>query len=362
MGRPVQDDVYYRVATTNVISHGVYSEYFRWAQRVAEKFKIEETGQLKYDKNENPIALRDYVLSELNRIRSYGKGKEHHKRIAKLLVPDVPYENLFSFNFVRPTLWTSVNRAYKGDGYNAVPESRIISENSFVIGAQGGILTTLDTEKSAWDLGFQFAFAQQSADDGTGFYQKTENADDININLTYRYRGKKREAFHPYARIEYDSEFTPTINRSTSLENPRQKILRNVVGLSKGSTFNWPILELGATAENDFGNSNYQYGLQGRSLGRFPLDKNWNVVYSLTNNFNYYLPNKNDSERDLSFKYNMVHEVLVPLFGDISLSVAADLFLFKGKTELNREPGMSMLMKVGLSYNRLWKPRFQSLF
>ncbi|MGB4841102.1 MAG: 5'-nucleotidase C-terminal domain-containing protein [Saprospiraceae bacterium] len=362
MGRPVQDDVYYRVATTNVISNGVLKEYFRWGLRHASKFEIQKTGILKDSKDGAVLPLRDYVLSELRRIRSYGKGKEHHRRIADLLVPKLPYQKLFSFNFARPTLWTSLNRAYKGNGYEAIPESRVISGNSFVIGAEGGIIATLDKEKSEWGIGMKFAFAQQSVDIGNGIYQKTENADDINLNITYKYRGSKREAFHPYTRLEYDSEFTPTVNRNTGLENAKQKILRNVIGISKGSTSKWPVLELGLTAENDFSNNNYQYGLQGRSLGRFPLDKNWNVIYSLTNNFNYYLPNRNDSERDLSIKYNMVHEVLIPLFGDISLSVAADLFFFKGKTEFNRDPGMSMLMKVGLSYNRLWKPRFQSLF
>ena len=221
---------------------------------------------------------------------------------------------------------------------------------------------TLDNEKYAWDLGARLAFAQQSADVGQDDYQKTETMDDININLTYRYKGNKRRALHPFARLEYDSEFTSTFNNNTGLNNPKQRILRNVVGLSKQRSFKWPVLELGITAENDFSNNHYQYGLQGRSSGRFPLDDNWRVIYSLTNNFNYYLPTENDTDRELSFKYNMVHELLVPLVGNLSLSVAADFFFFKGKTEINNEPGMSMLMRVGVTYNRLWKPRFQSLF
>lgn len=362
MGRPVQPEVYYRVATTNVISNGVLKEYFREGVREESHFEIQKNGELKGLKNGSVLSLRDYVLSELRRIRSYGKGKEHLHRIAELLNTTVPYQKLFSFNFDRPTLWTSLNRTYKSGGYEAIPESRIISENTFVIGAEGGFMAALDMEKSELNFGGRIAFAQQSLNLGSGLHQKTENADDINVNITYRLRGRKRTSFRPYTRVEYDSEFTPTINRNTGLENAQQKILRNVLGISKGRTIKWPVLELGLHAENDFSNSNYQYGIQGRSLNLIPLDKNWNVIYSMTNNFYYYLPNQNDSERDLSFKYNMVHEVLIPLFGDISLSMAADLFFFKGKTELNKEPGMSMLMKVGLTYNRLWKPKFQSLF
>lgn len=362
MGRPVQNDVYYRVATTNVISNGVLKEYFREGLREESHFEIQNNGELKGLKSGPVLPLRDYVLSELRRLRSYGKGKEHHARIAELLVPKRTYPKLFSFNFDRPTLWTSFNRTIKSEGYEAIPESRIISQNSFVLGTEGGILASLDMEKSELNFGSRIAFAQQSVNMGNGLTQKTENADDINVNITFKYRGRKKVAVHPYTRIEYDSEFTPTINRITNLENARQKILRNVLGISRGRTIKWPILELGLNAENDFSNSNYQYGIQGRSLNLLPLDKNWNVIYSLSNNFYYYLPNQNDSERDLSFKYNMVHEVLIPLFGDISLTMAADLFFFKGKTELNKEPGMNMLMKVGLSYNRLWKPKFQTLF
>ncbi len=362
MGRPIIDDVYYKVATTNIICNGALKEYFHLGLRKVDRFDYLESGELRSSRSGEKIVLKEYILEELRKIRALGKGKIHHKNVANLLLPETPYEKLFSFNFIKPTLWTTLNRSYKGSGYDAIPESRIISNNSFVIGVAGGLNTTIDTEKNQWNLGFYFAFAEQSAELENGLTQVTENADDVNINLSYQFKGNNPRKLHPYIRMEYDSEFTPTLNTSQNLINPRQKVLRNIFGFSKSPSPKWPVLELGANAENDLSNGNYQYGIQARSLGRFPLDPAWNIVYSLTNNFNYYLPNKDDSERDLAFKYNMIHEVQIPLFGDISLSVAADLFFFQGKTEINDKPGMSMLMKLGLTYNRLWKPRFQSLF
>jgi hypothetical protein len=362
MGRFLRDDVYYRVATTNILSEGPFEEHFRWALRKSDKFQMTPKGALKEDKDGEAIALRDYMLSEMKRIRGLGKGKTHHENIAKILKPPTSYEKLFTFNFQNPTLWTSINRSYKGEGYETVPESRIIAANSFVIGVQGGLITTLDKEKSAWDMGIRMAFAEQSADVGADEYQKTETMDDINFNLTYRYKGNSRKKLHPFARLEYDTEFTPTFNTSLAADNPRQKILRNVVGLSKEFSPRWPIVEFGVTGENDFALNHFQYGLQARTLGRFPLDKYWRTLYTLTNNFNYYFKTPNDTDRELEIKYNMVHELLVPLFGDLSLNVAADFFFFKGKTEINSDPGLSMLFRVGISYNRLWKPRFQSLF
>lgn len=135
-----------------------------------------------------------------------------------------------------------------------------------------------------------------------------------------------------------------------------------MLGIKRRASRYWPQLELGLTAENDFSSNHNQYGVQGRSIGRFPLDRDWRTMYILTNNFNYYFSSEDDTERELSLRYNMIHELLIPLFGDISRSLGADLFIFKGKTEVNSEAGLNTLMRVGVTYNRLWKPRFQPLF
>ena len=362
MGRPLLDDAYYRVATTDVIHGGALREYFYGSLRMDRLFTRTEDGLLKADREGKPLQLRNFVLDKLKEIRSLGKGKTHHSNIASLLLPDQPYEALSTFNFLNPTLWTSFNRSYKGDGYGSIPESRINASNSFVIGINGGMILTRDGATAAWDASLSFGFAKQSAEISQGVTQVTENMDDFLFSITYRNKGKNRNRkFEPFLRAEYDTEFTPTINPNNLETNPRQKILRGLTGLSKRRSLNWPILEIGLTVENDFANKFYQYGIQGRSLGRFPLDKRWRAVYSITNNFNYYFPKSNDSERELSFKLNSIHELLVPLFGDLSISAAADFFFFRGKLDINNDPGMSMLFRVGISYNRLWKPKFQPL-
>ncbi|MBT8220316.1 MAG: hypothetical protein KJP00_10845 [Bacteroidia bacterium] len=362
MGRPLVPNAYYRIVTTDVISDGVAREYLSRGLRSHRKFILQENGSLRADNNGESLKFREYVLSELRRIRAKGKGKTHHKNIAAILRPDRPFERLVTLNFARPTLWSSINQSFKSDGYESVPESRILSDNSLVIGANGGLVMTLDQEKSSWDVGFNFAFAEQSADVGGSERQVTETADDIKANLTYRLKGKNRKALHPFLRAEYDSEFTATKNSITGLKNARQEVGRGILGLAKIPNLKWRRLEIGFTAETDFSNNNTQLGIQGRSQARFPLNKSFTVTYALRNDFNYYFDAPNDSERDLTYKYNMVHELLVPLFGDISLSVAADFFFFKGKVEINQDPGVNMLLRVGLTYDRLWKPRYQPLF
>jgi hypothetical protein len=362
MGRFVGANTFYRVATTNVIVDGPLNEFFQKAIRVDRNFTIKADGTLKRDKKGTKVGLRDYVLNDLKRIRNMGKGGEHHSRIAKLLLPDPDFEKLFSINFIKPTLWTTLNRTNKSEGYESVPESRVIANNSFVLGIDGGVVASYDASRSAIDIGAKFGFAKQNAELPDGSTQNTENMDDLIFSLTYFYKGRKQHDFWPMLRGEYDTEFSPTVNTLTGLDNPTQQVLRGIVGISKDGTSRWPVIEFGATVENDFTSDHTQFGLQFRSHGRLPLDKDWRVRYVIINNFNYNFKSLEDTNRELAFKYNSVHSLQIPLFGDLSLSVAADFFLFKGKLESNNRLGLNMLYRAGITYNRLWKPRFSSFF
>lgn len=45
--------------------------------------------------------------------------------------------------------------------------------------------------------------------------------------------------------------------------------------------------------------------------------------------------------------------------GSGGMLIAADMFVFKGKVEATRHPATSVLLRVGVTYDRLWKPRYQ---
>jgi hypothetical protein len=42
--------------------------------------------------------------------------------------------------------------------------------------------------------------------------------------------------------------------------------------------------------------------------------------------------------------------------------VTADLFVFQGKVKATRGIGTNSQLRVGLTYDRLWKPRYQPFF
>ena len=363
-GRRLDDLTYYRVATTDVLFEGARFRDFEKGKRIRRSFSIGLDGRIEGTRSRSPLSLRDFVLGELKRLRGLGKGDAYLDRLADLLQPDPPYERLVMLAFDHPTLFVSANQVWNNDGYGAVPESRVTSNESWVFGGSGRFKLTQDRQVFATDFSIAAAYARQSASLGSGAKQVTESADDLKLELTLRPKtlGKTTWRVHPFARTSFDSEFTPTFNPQTMRDNPRQLALRGVAGAMFAPTSRWRTLELGAAVENDFGLRTLQYGVQAKLefVQRFgPLGK---LAYRLRNDATYFLPRGKDSASDLSLRYNMVHEVLIPFVDELSLSIAADLFFFKGKVSATNTLGTSALLRVGLTYDRLWKPRYQPLF
>ena len=364
-GHRLDDQTYYRVATSDVLYEGARGRYFERGRRVRRRFEIGPQGDFISTKDGAPLSLKDFVFSELRRIRAESRGDEHLDRIAALIAPDAPYVNLLSFTFERPTLWVSANQVTGGGAYSSVPESRVIAKNSWVAGVSGRFVLSHERRSTATDLGVAVSYARQSVTGG-GSAAVTETADDLKFDLTFRpsIQSDSGRRLHPFVRGLFDTEFTPTVDRTTGTENPRQLAVRATGGVLLLPGPFWRRVEFGLAAENDLSVPNLQYGVQSRvdlerrfgGTGRLNAGS---LTYRLHNDLTYFLPSRRDTGSNLALRYNMVHELLVPLVDELSLSVAADLFFFQGKVEATRTPGMSMQMRVGLTYDRLWKPRYQ---
>jgi hypothetical protein len=360
MGRRLDDDAFYRVATTDVVFEGARAGLFSRARRVRDRFRITGNGGLV--PGAHPVSLREYMLAELLRLRTLGRGDGYLDRIAGRVAPDAPYENLLVFAFERPTLWFSVNRAVNAEGYGSVRETRVSSPDAWVVGASGRFRTTYDRTRVAWDAGLSLAYARQHASLRGGGSQVSESADDIKLDLTFR-RKPPAGAFRlqPFVRGIFDTEFSRTVHPVTGSPNPRQLALRGVLGLTRPASRTWRTVEAAGVVENDFGLPNPVVGVQVRTDARWPVAGS-NVLYVLRNDATWFLPSPQDSDADLALRYNMVHELLIPLVDELSLSVALDVFTFQGKVPATRRPGGSMLLRVGITYDRIWKPRHQPLF
>ncbi len=366
-GHRINDRAYYRVATTDVLYEGARFRQFERGRRVRRVFGISPMGDLVATPDGTPIALKDFVFDELRRIRSGARGRAHMDEIAALVAPDPPYTNLLMLVFEQPTIWVSLNNVRGNEGYGGVPESRINAQDAWVAGVSGRFVVTHEGHGTAADLGLGFAYARQSIRIASGGRDVIESADDLKLDLTFRpsTRSAGSRSVHPFIRGLFDTEFTPTVDPTTGISNPRQLAVRASLGLLKPAGPVWRRGELAVAVENDLSQHNLQFGFQARADIMRPVGRaahGGGPVYRLRNDLTYFLPSGRDTERSLALRYNMIHEFLVPLLDELALSVALDFFFFQGKVDATRQPGMSTLLRVGLTYDRLWKPRYQPLF
>lgn len=362
-GHALDDQTYYRVATVDVLFEGARS--LGAGRRVRRSFRITEDGRLEPDGNGEPVALKELVLAELRRTRREAKGEAYLDRIATLVAPDPAFVNLLTFTFDRPTLSVSANEVRGRDGYGSVPESRVTANDSWVVGASTRFVVTQERRRSGTDIGIAVAYGRQGVTSGTD-RKVGESSDDLKFDLTLRpsARASVGGRFRPFVRGAFDTEVTPTSDPTTNVENPRQQAARLSAGFLSLPRKHLRRVEFAFAVENDFGKPNVQYGAQGflevqrpvGVAGRLGLAP---ATYRFRNDATYFLPARLDSPSSLSLRYNMIHELLIPLMDELSLSVAADAFMFRGKSPANRHVATSALLRVGLTYDRLWKPRYQ---
>lgn len=362
MGRRLDDNVYYRVATTDILYQGARFRAFENARRVRRNLRAADNGTIAAVRHGAPLSLQDFAFGELRRLRASARGDEYVDLIASLVAPDPPYASLVTLSFDQPTLWVSFNQNHNNGAYGSVPESRVASLDSWLVGLNGRFAIAREGRAFATELGFGVAYARQRSTLEMGGNQINESADDLKTDLTIRPRGGAGARMRPFLRGVFDTEFTPTTDRVTGAQNPHQLALRGVAGLMLPPQRFWRRVEVAAAVENDFGQPNLQYGMQARAELFRPMGPGGRLVYRWRNDATYFFPSPRDTESQLALRYNMVHELLVPLVDELALSVAGDFFFYRGKTEVTRDPGVSLLLRVGLTYNRLWKPRYQPFF
>ncbi len=365
-GHKIDDQTYYRMATSDVLFEGARFKSLSRGRRVRRTFVQDADGTLEPMRGAQPLAIRDLVYGELKRIRARAKGDEQIDAVAALIAPDQPYVSLLSFIFDRPTLWASANQVTTQGDYGAVPDARVTARNVWMAGFTGRVLMTHERATTATDVGLSLAYSRQGIF-SAGREDVSTLTNDIRLDVTLRPSRRVATAGEPHLFVRglLNTEFTPTIDITSGRDNNRKMAVRASGGylLMPG-----PVIrraELALAIENDFGRPNLQYGFQSVAqfewrLGAVPgISSITGVTYRLRNDITYLFPSAADNASHLGLRENMVHELLIPLVDELSLSVAADLYLFQGKVPQTSKPGFSAQLRVGITYDRLWKPRYQ---
>jgi hypothetical protein len=197
-----------------------------------------------------------------------------------------------------------------------------------------------------------------------GLTSVAETADDLKVDLTLRAKRPSDVEWRPQplVRTVFDTEFTPTTNPFTGQMNRGQRLVRTLGGVSLALFRRWTTLDAGLTIEKDMTYNSIETGLEASASFRRPIARLGQLTYRWDNTFTHFFPTGSDDESDLGMTYRTIHELLIPLVDELSLSVAADVYLFRGKVPTTRKIGASALVRVGLTYDRLWKPRYQPFF
>lgn len=227
----------------------------------------------------------------------------------------------------------------------------------------GRLVLSFDRERWGVDVGGETAYARQSGRQRTRSFV-IESQDELQFDVRARRKraGRQNRGPQPFVRGVYDTEFTPTDNLDTGEPNRHEQTVRGSGGVLLTPGHGWSFVELGGVVEEDLAYDALQAGVQVRADFVRPFGPLGRILYRTRNDAAYYFPTSGDSPRQLGLSISTTHELVVPLVDELSLTVTADVFIFRGKVPETEKLGASAILRVGLTYDRLWKPRYQPFF
>jgi hypothetical protein len=73
----------------------------------------------------------------------------------------------------------------------------------------------------------------------------------------------------------------------------------------------------------------------------------------------YFLPSANDNATSLGLIAQWITALNVSLTDNLALRLYADAYVFQGKLPSTSDVGASVILGVGLNYDRIWKPAYE---
>ncbi len=319
------------------------------------------------EEHQGAVYLREVLLGVLQNLKqqppehtaAYLKPLWHQKRTLFTIHLDKLQFNLSGYN------------ALNNQSYAEVRETRVTSPSSFTFGGISQLGFALDNQGLGWDNrllakyeGLSVIDQALAADAKERF---SENQDDLVFSTELQLRlfefplGETRISLVPFLEGLYDTEFTATLNPETKLNNPLQSELRGVLGLSIPSGPRLKTFKTGLALRRDLNvPNNLEAGFDLKFVHEQPI--NTSLKWKNDLDFRYFFPTPNDNASSLGLIAQWVSSLDVSLTQNLSLRFYADSYLFQGKLASNREVGASVILGVGLGYERFWKPWFEPLF
>lgn len=358
-GRPIGDKTsVYRVLLTSSLAH--HSQIRPLLAGSRSESRLENPFEPQAPAG--PRFFRDMVLALFTALRP-----DPLERIVSLLAPTAQQRQLLlTLRADKLQLNLSDYSAFNNASYTQVRETRVIAPNSYTLGGSARLSALLDNQAFGLSGTVNAQYESQSVLDPALADRSTEKQDDLtftgNLQLNFLDFSLLGLQFRltPYLESVYDTEFTPTLNQTTQVPNPRQAEWRNVLGLTIPAVGYLQSFKTGLALRKDFNVPNdLELGLDLKLRYVQPLADNlsWNNDFD----FRYFLPDPQDTPASLGLIAHLISGLDFNLTENLALKLFADSYLFQGK--LPASPvGLSVIFGVGLGFDRGWKPFYEPLW
>lgn len=378
-GRPLRDNERYRVVLdTAVAANPAVARALRGVE-LQREFELRGT-RLRARRGGRSVQLREVALAVLRdqRRRDPAFGAATRARLRSWLTPKgTELDPRWSFAVEGLSLSFASYANYPSTSWLRHPgvrETRAVMPANYTIQSKGTLAAVYDGIGLAWDTRVLFDLARTvvSLDELPGKAPiVVKNADDLQLSTELRLKlielalgAAGRVSLVPYANATFDTEFTPTQNQLTGEDYPHQKDLSGSLGLVSYPGRYLTELRLAGVLRADLAASRGKLdgGLLVGAKLELPL---WLARLELGGTLRYFFDTPEDTVEKLGLILQSTAKLKVPFTRDLSVFLAADLFLFRPKlltgTDLAtnqpvpRGTSASLILSAGLSFDHLFK-------
>lgn len=244
--------------------------------------------------------------------------------------------------------------------FGAVRNSQINTPDNTALGGKGNVSLTYETADVDWENRLGAGY-QRMEFETSGASLVQEQNDHAQLSSEFRLKFIRLQiqnsalSLIPFVNADYQTEFTPTIDQASGVENARRQELSGIAGVVLYPRSWLKEIRLGAIAKNDLAVSTgkFEPGVQVAGVLEQPLGP---LTLAIEADVKNYFLTPEDTVADLGLLGQVGAGLQIPLWSGFGLRVGVDALVFSGKTAANRMLGTSVMPSIGLSYNATWKP------
>ncbi|MBM3269879.1 MAG: hypothetical protein FJZ01_19780 [Candidatus Sericytochromatia bacterium] len=361
-GRYLVDAERYLVVTADTLaSNENFENVFHGQARVALKLRGD---RILPGRPGDRVSIRDAVMARLDALKAAhgGFGDAYLDDFARLLTDDGQLFEPRWLVALKPCEGTYQQLTVTNrESFGEVRNSRINTPNNVAVRGRGNLGLTYETADLDWENKSLLEY-QRAEFHVAGAPSIVQEAAD-NVQLTSEFRLKVFKLQTPRSALElvpfvsgnYLTEFTPTTDPKTNLENARRQELNGILGVVLYPRTWLKEARLGAIAKNDLvaTRGGFEPGVQLAGSLEVPIGAfSWAFDADLKN----YFRTPEDTADDLGLIAQVGTGLRFPLFGGFALRVGVDATYFTGKLSATPPVGSAIVPTVGLTYNATWKP------